>query len=50
MVEDTTHGAPAILLARDGGAAEALFTNRKADPPEYEDTVFTISSHVFINV
>ena len=49
MVEDTTHGAPLLLLARDDGAAQALFTNRKASPPEFVETVFSISCHVFIN-
>jgi SAM-dependent methyltransferase len=43
MVEDTTHGAPKELLAKDGKLAQQLFNNRKATPPEFGETVFTIS-------
>ena len=49
MVEDTTHGAPSELIAQDGKLAQALFTNRKAVPIEFGETLFTISGHVFIN-
>ena len=49
LVEDTSHGAPPQLLARDGGPAQALFTNRKATPIEFNEALLAISAHVFIN-
>ena len=48
MVEDTTHNAPDSLLAAQGDAAR-LFSNRRATPPEFTETIFSISAHVFIN-
>jgi SAM-dependent methyltransferase len=49
MVEDTSHAAPAALVAQDGGLATQLFSNRRATPPEFGETIFSISAHVFIN-
>jgi SAM-dependent methyltransferase len=48
MVEDTSHSAPESLLA-PGGDATRLFSNRRATPPEFGETIFSISAHVFIN-
>jgi SAM-dependent methyltransferase len=49
MVEDTSHAAPDALVAQDGGLATQLFSNRRATPPEFGETIFSISAHVFIN-
>jgi SAM-dependent methyltransferase len=48
MVEDVTHSAPEALLSSQGEAA-SLFSNRRATPPEFGETIFSISAHVFIN-
>lgn len=48
LVEDVTHGAPAQLLPGGSPDASRLFQNRKATPPEFGETLFSISAHVFI--
>ena len=47
FAEDTSHGAPeAAAEARED--VSRLFHNRRANPPEYIELLFSVSAHVFV--